>query len=242
MKDILPLKRLFINTELKTNALIALSSSNTHYIINVLRMRGGENISIFNGKQGEWKGCIKSLTKKKAIIKIGNQIKEQKDEELINIIYTPIKGQRHYYLIEKITELGVNNIFPIFTDHSVIKKVNFKKINSCLISAAQQSGRLSIPEFHQPQYLNNFINSWDSKKNIIFCDESKADLNNNNFLSKIGNKNNLNTILIGPEGGFSKKEKNYLIKKKFIISISLGNRILRSDTAAKNNLSFFLKK
>ena len=100
---------------------------------------------------------------------------------MINIIYTPIKGQRHYYLIEKITELGVNNIFPIFTDHSVIKKVNFKKINSCLISAAQQSGRLSIPEFHQPQYLNNFINSWDSKKNIIFCDESKADLNNNNF-------------------------------------------------------------
>ena len=64
MKDILPLKRLFINTELKINALIALSSSNTHYIINVLRMRGGENISIFNGKQGEWKGCIKSLTKK----------------------------------------------------------------------------------------------------------------------------------------------------------------------------------
>ena len=110
MKDILPLKRLYIKTELKEKSLINLSVSNTHYISNVLRIREKQKISIFNGIQGEWEGIIENLSKKKGLILVEKQIKKQKKENLINIIYVPIKGHKNYYLIEKITELGVSNI------------------------------------------------------------------------------------------------------------------------------------
>jgi len=130
LKDILPLKRLFIKTELKEKSLINLSVSNSHYISNVLRIREKQKLSIFNGIQGEWEGVIQNLNKKKGLIVIEGQIKKQEEEKLINIIYVPIKGHRNYYLIEKITELGVSNIFPILSERSVIKKFNYKR-NFC---------------------------------------------------------------------------------------------------------------
>ena len=126
MKDIQPLKRLFIKSELKEKSLINLSVSNTHYILNVLRIREKQKLSIFNGFQGEWEGIIKSLNKKKGLILIDKQIKKQEEDNLINIIYVPIKGHRNYYLIEKITELGVSNIYPIISEHSVIKTTNHR--------------------------------------------------------------------------------------------------------------------
>ena len=80
MKDILPLKRLFIKTELKEKSLINLSVSNTHYISNVLRIREKQKLSIFNGFQGEWEGIVKSLNKKKGLILIDKQIKKQEED------------------------------------------------------------------------------------------------------------------------------------------------------------------
>ena len=149
MKDILPLKRLFIKTELKEKSLINLSVLNTHYISNVLRIREKQKILIFNGIQGEWEATVKSLSKKKSILLVEKQLKKNEEEKLINAIYVPIKGNRNYYLIEKVTELGVTNIFPIITEHSVIKKFNYKRANACAIAASQQSGRLNIPKIHE---------------------------------------------------------------------------------------------
>ena len=241
MKDILPLKRLFIKTELKEKSLINLSASNTHYISNVLRIRKKQKISIFNGVQGEWAGLIQDLNKKKALILIEKQIKKQEKEKLINIIYVPIKGQRNYYLIEKITELGVSNIFPIISERSVIKKFNYKKANACSIAASQQSGRLSVPKIHEFKSLKNLFSLWDKNNEVIFCDETeKKDFFNNLF--KLGSKKKINTILIGPEGGFSPSEKNFLKNLNYVYCLSLGKRILRADTAAISALTLFIDK
>ena len=241
MKDILPLKRLFIKTELKEKSLINLSVSHTHYISNVLRIRKKQKISIFNGVQGEWAGLIQDLNKKKALILIEKQIKKQEKEKLINIIYVPIKGQRNYYLIEKITELGVSNIFPIISERSVIKKFNYKKANACSIAASQQSGRLSVPKIHEFKSLKNLFSLWDKNNEVIFCDETeKKDFFNNLF--KLGSKKKINTILIGPEGGFSPSEKNFLKNLNYVYCLSLGKRILRADTAAISALTLFIDK
>ena len=88
MKDILPLKRLFIKTELKEKSLINLSVSNTHYISNVLRIREKQKLSIFNGSQGEWQGVIENLSKKKGLVLVEKQIKEQEEENLFGVIET----------------------------------------------------------------------------------------------------------------------------------------------------------
>ena len=218
MKDILPLKRLFIKTELKEKSLVNLSTSNTHYISNVLRIREKQKISVFNGIQGEWEGIIKSLNKKKGEIIIEKQIEKQEKENLINLIYTPIKGQRNYYLIEKITELGVTNIYPVISERSVIKKFNYKKAVACSIAASQQSGRLSVPKIHEIK---------DLKK--LFVDLFKSE-----------REKQINSLLIGPEGGFSITEKNFLEKLNYIYGVSLGKRILRADTAAITALSLLI--
>ena len=173
MKDILPLKRLFIKTELKEKSLINLSVSNSHYISNVLRIREKQKLSIFNGIQGEWEGVIQNLNKKKGLIVIEGQIKKQEEEKLINIIYVPIKGHRNYYLIEKITELGVSNIFPILSERSVIKKFNYKRANACTIAASQQSGRLSVPKIHEFKNLKSLLSLWNKNNQILFCDETE---------------------------------------------------------------------
>ena len=173
MKDILPLKRLFIKTELKEKSLINLSVLNTHYISNVLRIREKQKILIFNGIQGEWEATVKSLSKKKGILIVEKQLKKNEEEKLINAIYVPIKGNRNYYLIEKVTELGVTNIFPIITEHSVIKKFNYKRANACAIAASQQSGRLNIPKIHAIKELKKLLDNWNNNNEIIFCDEKE---------------------------------------------------------------------
>ena len=241
MKDILPLKRLFIKTELKEKSLINLSVSNTHYILNVLRMREKQKLSIFNGSQGEWEGIIKSLNKKKGLILIDKQIKKQEEENLINIIYVPIKGHRNYYLIEKITELGVSNIYPIISEHSVIKKFNYKRANACAVAASQQSGRISVPKIHESKSLKSILSSWNKKDQIIFCDETEKNFFFND-LFKSKPKKKINTILIGPEGGFSLSEKIFLKNLNYIYGLTLGKRILRADTAAISALTLLIDK
>ena len=241
MKDILPLKRLFIKTELKEKSLINLSVSNTHYISNVLRIREKQKLSIFNGFQGEWEGIIKNLNKKKSLILIDKQIKKQEEENLINIIYVPIKGHRNYYLIEKITELGVSNIYPIISEHSVIKKFNYKRANTCAIAASQQSGRLSVPKIHEFRSLKSILSSWNKKDQIIFCDETEKKIFFND-LFKSESKKKINTILIGPEGGFSLSEKTFLKNLNYIYGLTLGKRILRADTAAISALTLLIDK
>ena len=241
MKDILPLKRLFIKTELKEKSLINLSVSNIHYILNVLRMREKQKLSIFNGFQGEWEGIIKSLNKKKGLILIDKQIKKQEEDNLINIIYVPIKGHRNYYLIEKITELGVSNIYPIISEHSVIKKFNYKRANACAVAASQQSGRISVPKIHESKSLKSILSSWNKKDKIIFCDETEKNFFFND-LFKSKPKEKINTILIGPEGGFSLSEKIFLKNLNYIYGLTLGKRILRADTAAISALTLMIDK
>ncbi len=241
MRDILPLKRLFIKTELKEKSLINLSVSNTHYILNVLRIREKQKISIFNGIQGEWEGIIKSLNKRKGVILINKQIEKQEKDLLINIIYVPIKGHRNQYLIEKVTELGASDIYPIVSEHSVIKKFNYKRAIACSIGASQQSGRLTIPKIHEIKNLKKLLSLWNKNNKIIFCDETEK----NNYFSelfKFKAEKNINTVLIGPEGGFSLAEKNFLKNLDFINGISLGKRILRADTAAIKALSLLTDK
>ena len=238
MKDILPLKRLFIKTELKEKSLINLSVLNTHYISNVLRIREKQKILIFNGIQGEWEATVKSLSKKKGILIVEKQLKKNEEEKLINAIYVPIKGNRNYYLIEKVTELGVTNIFPIITELSVIKKFNYKRANACAIAASQQSGRLNIPKIHEIKELKKLLDNWNNNNEIIFCDEKeKKNYFKNLFKLKL---KKINTVLIGPEGGFTSSEKNFLNDLNYIHGISLGKRILRADTAAIAALSLLV--
>ena len=120
----------------------------------------------------------------------------------------------------------------------MIKKFNYKRANACAIAASQQSGRLNIPKIHEIKELKKLLDNWNNNNEIIFCDEKeKKNYFKNLFKLKL---KKINTVLIGPEGGFTSSEKNFLNDLNYIHGISLGKRILRADTAAIAALSLLV--
>ena len=227
--------RLYIKTALKLDLVIEINTKQTHYLSNVMRKNIGDRISIFNGIDGEFECIIINKTKKIISCRCEKKIRNQKNEKKLFLIFSPIKKERLFFLIEKATELGVTNFHPVITEYTQVKKINLERLflNSC--EASEQTGRLSVPSISPILNLKPFINKWSYRIPIIFCDENDSNSFNNLIFKK-----DINIplgILIGPEGGFSDNERVFLNSFQFIHSVSLGERILRSDTAAVSSLS-----
>ena len=141
--------------------------------------------------------------------------------------------------MQKATELGVSKIIPVITERTITKNLNLKRMQDIAIESSEQCERITIPEVCAVKKLKDLIPNWDNDRIIFFCDET---IRNNDF-AKIDFQNlstkSFGAILVGPEGGFSTNETNYLREKKFIRPIDLGPRILRSDTAVIAALSLW---
>ena len=133
-------------------------------------------------------------------------------------------------MIQKATELGVTRFIPILTERTVVRKFNEKRINKIITEASEQSNRLNLPALDKLTKLNDFLKS-NQNTNIIF-----GDLNTENNKLDIKNKNPL-CIVIGPEGDFSAKERESILKLKNIIPLKINKNILRSETAAISMIS-----
>jgi 16S rRNA (uracil1498-N3)-methyltransferase len=223
--------RLFIEEDLYINVHIQLIDDDMHYVKNVMRKNVGDFLKLFNGRHGEWLAEIVSASKKEIFLSLTEQIREQKEESDIWLIFAPIKLDRMSYLIEKATEMGVSKLQPILLKHSVVDKVNIEKINSQVKEAAEQCERLSLPQVEPLIALNNFLSKWDPSRQILFANErGEENLSLGKFLSK--NLKKEYAILIGPEGGFAEEEIKQLESLPYVSSVSLGPRILRAETAA----------
>ena len=141
--------------------------------------------------------------------------------------------------MQKATELGVSKIIPVITERTITKNLNLKRMQDIAIESSEQCERITIPEVCAVKKLKDLIPNWDNDRIIFFCDETIR----NNDVVKIDFQNlstkSFGAILVGPEGGFSANETNYLREKKFIRPIDLGPRILRSDTAVIAALSLW---
>lgn len=219
--------RLFINGFFTKEEAIELEFSHTHYLCNVMRCKNHHLLRIFNGKQGEWLAEL-IIEKKRCLIIPQNCIQDQPSIKAeIALIQALIKRQE--IVIEKATELGVTDIFPVKTDHSVGTNFNLKKANLWATEAAEQSERLTVPCIHPLGQLKSFLNTWPERKKIILALERGGSLPLQKIISSLSNDF---AILIGPEGGFSDMEQNYLKNHPAVIPVSLGSTILRSETAA----------
>ena len=133
-------------------------------------------------------------------------------------------------MIQKATELGVSKFIPILTERTIVRKINEKRLNKIIIEASEQSNRLKVPKLEEIIKLDNFL-KFNQKTNIIF-----GDLNTNNNKFTVKNTEPL-CILIGPEGDFSSKEREKILKLKNIIPLKINENILRSETAAISMIS-----
>ena len=200
---------------------------------NVLRCREGEELFLFNPQDGEFSASYKS---KKEVL-VGQQTAIAQNELPLILLFAPVKFGKIDLLAQKATELGATVLQPIHTQHTHISRINYDRLKSNAIEAAEQTGRITVPEVKEVVSLEKLIANWDSNIKIIFCDDSLEAKPIGEVLKNLPKANY--AILIGPEGGFSEAETAMLKKKDFIIPVTMGKRLLRAETAALAALAAF---
>lgn len=224
------LQRLYLDVPLVAHQRVALGKEQAHYLVTVLRMSEDQQVLVFNGRDGEFLAALKPLNKKAAELEIIEQTRPQPPLPRLDFLFAPLKVGRLEYLVQKATEMGVRQITPVFTDHTQLHKVNAARLEANILEAAEQCGNLAIPELQEAQKLEALLDGWDPARRIIFCNESQAGNNPSAILSRVEERDL--ALLVGPEGGFSERERERLTALPFVTAIPLGPRILRADTAA----------
>jgi len=220
--------RLFYPKELKSGLISKLSESQSHYIKNVMRLKPGDKISLFNSFNGEWDASILVHGKDLTEFKIEKLSRPQEEESNLWLAFSPIKKIPQDMMIQKTTELGVQKFFPLLCERSVVREINIERAEKIVTEASEQSNRISVPEILKIKNLENFLKSFPENGKLIFCDINCESSNLKNVLSK----KNPTCILIGPEGDFSEHERQLITNHKRTVSISLAKNILRAETAA----------
>ncbi len=241
--------RLFVENPLSNGASIALSRGQAHYLAGVMRRGVGDPVDLFNGRDGEWRGRLSGLDRKGGAVAVETRLRDQQAEPDIHLLFAPVKRAPIDYLAQKATELGVAALRPVITRRTVAARVNLERLRANAVEAAEQTGRLSVPDISPPAKLDAVLDAWDAKRRLIFCDEAGddpdapwggpdgrarplaqrlADTDTGTGTDGAGAW----AILIGPEGGFDAQERARLRAAPFVIPSTLGPRILRADTAA----------
>jgi 16S rRNA (uracil1498-N3)-methyltransferase len=223
-------QRLYVEADLAEAAQVACDADQANYIRNVLRLKAGDAIIVFNGRNGEWRAQISEVGKRSVSLRVAPQIRPQEDGPDIDYLFAPLKRARLDYMVQKATEMGVARLRPVLTHRTVAERVNVERMRANAIEAAEQCGILRIPEVSEPDKLERVLEGWDAARPLIFCDEASEERCPFTALARV--QPGPLALLIGPEGGFDEGERALLSSKPFVTRISLGPRILRADTAA----------
>ena len=222
--------RLFVSEPLRAGAIVALARAQAHYLGHVLRLKTGDRILIFNGRDGEWSSTF-SAAKRGAKLTAVAQTRTQTAAGDLHYLFAPLKAARLDYMVQKAVEMGVSRLQPVLTRHGQVARVNLDRMQANAIEAAEQCGILSIPEVAPPVALDRIIAERDPARWLVFCDESAATAPAAAAFGGIPPGAPL-AVLVGPEGGFAADERAALLRQPNVVRLSLGPRILRADTAA----------
>ncbi|MFL2803276.1 MAG: 16S rRNA (uracil(1498)-N(3))-methyltransferase [Paracoccaceae bacterium] len=214
-----------------------LTKDQIHYLIDVKRLKTGDQINLIDGRSGEFKCEIIQLSKKTAKLKINSLLNLANVPSDLTLLFSPLKRSRTDFIIEKCVELGIKTIIPIISDFTDIHNFNKKRNKRIMVSSAQQCGSTWMPNLLDLNKLENVLKDWDSDRILFFCDEKlKGDPILKVFQSLDPSPA---AILVGPEGGFSKKETEFIDNFSFVKKVSLGKQILRAETAVVASVSIW---
>ncbi len=224
--------RLYFDKKLSINIMIYIKEKQHHFLKNVLRIKVKDLITVFDGVTGEWLSEVISINRDNTVLQIKKKISEIEKETDLWLIFSPIKLFRMNITIQKATELGVSQFIPCITQNTNLTKINMRNLYMNIVEAAEQSERLTLPKLNEVVNLNNLLRDFPKDRGLIFCNEN--DKNLPSIFKALENKSSIFkkwAILIGPEGGFSETETKEILSISSSIPVSLGKRILRSDTA-----------
>ena len=224
--------RLYFPDNIVENTISLLSKEHTHYVVNVMRIKRGSNLNFFN-KEGEWLSEIIFLDRDRVEVKFLNKIKKSSKISNIELAICIVKKNPMETILQKATELGVSRITPIISERTEVKELNYERAQKIVIEATEQSNQFNPPEGSKVIKLKDFLEKLDSGTKFLF-----ADVNSQNNLKKKDVEGDfLKTILIGPEGDFSPRERESILAKANTTSFSISKNILRSDTAVISAIS-----
>lgn len=229
--------RLYVEADLVERAPVALSDSQAHYLLHVMRARVGSRMRLFNGRDGEWLATTQEVGRRSVVLRCEKQTGPQVDVPDVWLVFAPIKRTPADYVAQKATELGVRVLQPVLTHRTIVNRVNLDRLRANAIEASEQSGRVSVPEVRAPLQLPALLENWDSARTLVFCDES---LEAKPIAQAFAETANVPcAILTGPEGGFDADERALLRELPFVQPVALGARVLRADTAALSSLAIW---
>ncbi|MGA2792443.1 MAG: 16S rRNA (uracil(1498)-N(3))-methyltransferase [Roseiarcus sp.] len=223
--------RLYVEAPLNEGASVALSPPQTNYLVNVLRLRDGARVLVFNGRDGEFATRLRVAARKGAALVVGARERAQEFAPDLDYLFAPLKHARLDYMAQKAVEMGARRLRPVMTRRTQASRVNLDRLRANAQEAAEQCGIIWLPEIMAEQPLDAVLADWPAQRLLIFCDEDAPQANPISALAGRAAPGGV-ALLIGPEGGFDDAERAAILRAPNVLRLSLGPRILRADTAA----------
>lgn len=220
--------RLYVDHPLGEGQSVPLSREQAHYLFGVMRLGAGDSLILINGRDGEFGATVAEAGKRGGLVRVGAQTRGLQMPPDLWLLFAPIKKARTDYIVEKATEMGARRIVPVLTEFTNAERVRRDRLQAHVIEAAEQCGGTYVPEVAEATRLSALLDRWPENRRIMFCDEALA----GGATKPDGTPGDPWAVLIGPEGGFSERERARLHALPLAQAVSLGPRILRADTAA----------
>ena len=228
------LPRLFVRQSLVEGASVEVDAAQANYLGNVLRLKEGAELLLFDGVSGEWLARVAEAAKRRMILAVERRTREPETVPDVWLAFAPIKRAQTDWLVEKATEFGVARLIPVITQRTIVERVKLDRLEAIAIEAAEQCGRTMLPAIAEPLPLARFLAQREPGRTLYFADEHGGAPVADAFA--IGPA----CILTGPEGGFTDEERTAIRSATSTIPISLGPRILRAETAALAALAAYM--
>lgn len=223
--------RLYVTADLKPGADLALDEAAAHYLRHVLRLEPGAAVVLFNGRDGEFAATLSVAAKRETRVAVGDCLRPFQPPRDIWLCFAPIRQGRIEFIIEKATELGAARLLPVLTKRCQVRQVNAQRLEAHAREAAEQCERLDVPPLAPLQTLDAMLSTWPQERRLFACLERDAATPLLVALQALPAAAAL-AMLVGPEGGFAPEEAAMLKAKAFVTPVSLGEGILRAETAA----------
>ena len=222
--------RLYVDHPLGEGQSVPLSRDQALYLFAVMRLPVGTILSLINSKDGEWDASVVEAGKKGGVLMCETQTRPMILPPDLWLMFAPVRKERTTFIVEKAVELGARRLVPVQTDFtSKADRLRIYKVRAQVVEAAEQCGATYVPEVDDLTKLSGVLDGWDMRQ-IMFADEGLV--GRPSAFAGGSAKGDPWAILIGPEGGFSGKERERLQGMNVAHPVSLGPRILRAETAA----------